>query len=379
MENEYVITSKLRKLAAKVILHVGTQDVDNVTISGPATAAHRNINQSIVSLLKIYFPNLKIVEYNSVSLNDIVKTDEVSFTKVPEDLEELYFKAFPRDDININTLHLHQLIAKLATKDMNEIGMIRLLNLIQKTGCIPYAAINELGYSYFDHVPCIRLSFWPDIALTWLVREPRYWPNKETVKKIISNGCHIVPKSPRGKNNNEWRISFSAAEIELSKTLTEFQRKCFLVAKVIYYVIIKRIDPDIFASYFLKTVMFKLLEKQPCSFWKNSSLTEVVQILFNDLSCCFEKKALTSFFVKDLNLLKAIDNNKLRFASIESAAVAKYPLAFLPENFYQKLQLLKKGLYFAKGLANAMKKFYGIIPFEYYLTNNSATYNLFRP
>ena len=119
----------------------------------------------------------------------------------------------------------------------------------------------------------------------------------------------------------------------MSKTLTEFQRKCFLVAKVIYYVIIKRIDPDVFASYFLKTVMFKLLEKQPCSFWKNSSLTEVVQILFNDLSCCFEKKALTSFFVKDLNLLKGIDNNKLRFASIESAAVAKYSLAFLPENF----------------------------------------------
>ena len=100
--------------------------------------------------------------------------------------------------------------------------------------------------------------------------------------------------------------------------------------------------------------------------------------MFNDLSCCFEKKVLTRFFVEDLNLLKGIDNGKLRFALTESAAVAKYPLAFLPENFHQKLQLLKKGLYFAKGLADGMKIFYGMTPFEYFLTNGSTTYNLFR-
>ena len=142
--------------------------------------------------------------------------------------------------------------------------------------------------------------------------------------------------------------------------------------------VIKRIDPDVFASYFLKTAMFKLLEKQPYFFWKYSSLTKVVQVLFNDLSCCFEKKVLTSFFVTDLNLLNRTDHDKLRFASIESAAVAKYPLAFLPENFHQKLQLLEKEIYFAKGLAIGMKIFYGMIPFEHFRANDSATYNLFR-
>ena len=377
LQNEHVMTSKLRKLAA-TISQGGIQNPDNVTISGPASAAHRNINQSVASLLKIYFPSLKVVEYNALSLNDIVKTDGNSFTKGAEDLEELYFKAFPRDDKNIKTLYLHQLILQLTSRDMNEIGIIQLLNLIQKTGYIPYAPINEFGYLYFDHVPYIHLSFWPDIASAWPVREPRYWPNKETVEKIILNGCHIVPKSPRGESNNEWRISFSAAEIELSHTLTQFQRKCFLVAKLIYYVVIKKIDPDVFASYFLKTVMFKLLEKQPCFFWKNSSLTEVVQILFNDLSCCFEKKVLTSFFAKDVNLLERIENDKLTFASIESAAISEYPLAFLLENFHQKLQFLKKELYFAKGLANGMKTFYDMIPFVYFLTNDILTCDLFR-
>ena len=230
------------------------------------------------------------MEYNALSLNDIVKTEGDSFTKVSEDLDEIFSKPFPRDDKNINTLYLHQLIVQLTEKGTNGVGMIQLLNLIQMTGYIAYARINEFGYLYFDQVPSIHLNCWPDIDSNWPVREPRYWPNKETVGKIISNGCHFVPKSPRGESNHEWRISCSATELELSQTLSQFQRKCFLVAKLIYYVVIKRIDPDVFASYFLKTVMFKLLEKQPCFFWKNSTLTEVIHILFNDLSYCFEKK-----------------------------------------------------------------------------------------
>ena len=164
----------------------------------------------------------------------------------------------------------------------------------------------------------------------------------------------------------------------MSETLTQFQRECYLVAKTAYYVVIKRIDPDVFASYFLKTVMFKLLEKQPCSFWENSLPTEVVQTLFNDLSCCFKEKVLKSFFVEDLNLLEGIENDKLRFASIESAAVAKCPLAFLPENFDQKFQLFKKEVYLMKEFAYGMKKFDGIIPFIHFSSNVNQTYKLFQ-
>ena len=99
------------------------------------------------------------------------------------------------------------------------------------------------------------------------------------------------------------------------------------------YVKIERIDPDAFSSYFLKIVIFKLLEKQHYFFWKNSFLTEVIQISFNDFFS-FDKKFLASFFAKNLNLLKNVKNDKLRFVSIESAAVAKYPLSLLPRNFY---------------------------------------------
>ena len=375
LQNEYVTTTELKKITAKVTQE-GIENPDNVTIKGPASGSRRMINESIATALKRSFTGLEIVKYNALSLNDLMKTDNGSFTEVSEDLDELFFKAFPQDGKNINTSYLHQLIAQLTSKDMNNVDLIKLFNLIRKTGFIPHADIKEFGYLYFDHVLCLHLRFWPDIASDWPVREPRYWPNKETVEKIISNGCHIVPKSPRGKNNNEWRISFSAAELELSHTLTQVQRKCFVVAKLTYYVVVKRIDPDVFASYFLKTVMFKLLEKQPNVFWENTSPTEVVKILFNDLSCCFEKKNLTSFFSEEVNLLKGIENDKLRFASMESAAVVKYPLAYLPKNFDQKIQLLRAEVYFTKGFAKVMKTIDDMIPFIHLLINENITYNL---
>ena len=90
------------------------------------------------------------------SLNDPFKTDNVSFTKVSEDLDELFFKVFPRDDKNINIFYLHQLFALLATDD---VSLIKLFNLIRKMGYIPHADIKEFGYVYFDHVPCFHLHF----------------------------------------------------------------------------------------------------------------------------------------------------------------------------------------------------------------------------
>ena len=114
----------------------------------------------------------------------------------------------------------------------------------------------------------------------------------------------------------------------LSGTLNPFQRNCYLVGKVISYAAIKRIDPDIFASYFIKTFIFKLFERQPSSYWENRSSTEVVQDLFKDLSACFERKVLTRFFIEELNLLYRVDHETLTYGLMEVGAVARYLLAF---------------------------------------------------
>ena len=163
LQNEYVATTKLRNLISKVT-QGGIEDPDYVTISGPASTMHRMINQSLATILKMYFCDSEVVEYNTLSLNDIIKIDDHTFTNVSEDLDELYLKAFPQNDKNINTMYLHQLIVQLTGKNMNESGMIQLFNVIQKMGYIPHVVIKKFGYLHVDHMPCIQLSFWPDIT-----------------------------------------------------------------------------------------------------------------------------------------------------------------------------------------------------------------------
>lgn len=103
--------------------------------------------------------------------------------------------------------------------------------------------------------------------------------------------------------------------------------------------------------------MFKLLENKSCHFWEDSSLTEVdvVTILFGDLSSCFDTKTLSSFFVDDLNLLVRIEYEKLILASGEAAAVAKYPLAYLPKDYNEKIELIKRVVRFAEGFGDRLE------------------------
>ena len=116
----------------------------------------------------------------------------------------------------------------------------------------------------------IQLDLWPNIESKWLNKKDRHWPDQTIIDTIASQGWSIATKCPKSEkegDSNKWRISFSTAEIILSEMFTPFQRKCYLVAKCIYYTVIKKIDGDVFGSYFIKTVMFKTLEKEPEYFW----------------------------------------------------------------------------------------------------------------
>ena len=123
----------MAKLTAKVTQE-RIENHDHVTISEIASAARRMINQSIAIVLKRIFTGLEIVKYNAFSLNDLMKTDKGSSTKLSEDLDKIFFKVFPRDDKNINASYLHQFNARLTSKDMNDVGLTKLFYLILKNG-----------------------------------------------------------------------------------------------------------------------------------------------------------------------------------------------------------------------------------------------------
>ena len=360
--NEFVPTVELKNFCSYLV----TQGNDNfekyVTCNGPSSATDEKLNSHLTKMIltaTTLFPGMKAKRFHSISINDIIKDTDEKEPDITEDLQSLYHKAFPAFGDNINTEFLQKLMAKLK----NEANEMAFLVVMKSIGHIPYADIREFGHCYYDHVPSIHLAFWPSIANSWVQKDSRYWPDSDIVQKIILEGCHIVPKSPHGRHNNEWRISFSTAEITLSKTFTLFQQKCYLVAKTVYYVTIKSIDPDVFGSYFIKTVMMKLMEKSPKSFWDNSSLSEVIKVLFENLSSSFEEKRLGSFFIDEMNLLQGISSEKLEIAAIEAAAVAEFPLAFLPNDYNERIKLIKKVISFGRKICSSVEIINSFLPF----------------
>ena len=360
--NEFVSTVELKNFCSYLVTQGSGNFEKYVTYSGPSSATGEKLNSHLTKMIltaTTLFPGIKAKQFHTISINDIIKDNDEKEPDITEDLHSLYHKAFPTFGDNINT----EFLQKLMTKLKNEANEMALLEVINSIGHIPYADIREFGYFYYDHVPSIHLAFWPSIANSWVQKDSRYWPDSDIVQKIILEGCHIVPKSPHGRHNNEWRISFSTAEITLSKTFTLFQQKCYLVAKTVYYVTIKSIDPDVFGSYFIKTVMLKLMEKSPKPFWDNSSLSEVIKVLFEDLSSSFNEKRLGSFFIDEMNLLQGISSDKLEIAAIKAAVVAEFPLAFLPNDHNERIKLLKKVISFVRQICSSVEVIKSFLPF----------------
>jgi len=73
-----------------------------------------------------------------------------------------------------------------------------------------------------DHVRCVRCLVWPSQAADWPTRHRNYgWPDSATVDRVVSNGCDVVPavhrqcRQDEWMRDNQWRLSFSRAEIVL--------------------------------------------------------------------------------------------------------------------------------------------------------------------
>ena len=188
-----------------------------------------------------------------------------------------------------------------------------------------YSEVNSGIRIEEDSIPCIELSFWPDFMQPWFERQ-RYWPSPETIEEIRATQCHLVLKSTPGSiRNDEWRISFSKAEVILANKRTDFQNKCYLLAKHIYYAKLSHeADEETgrhISSYLLKTTMLYFLEQTSSEQWedweKNKSYLQVSILLYERLATSFSHGHLPSYFVEDLNLLAGYSESCLQGMEFE--------------------------------------------------------------
>ena len=77
-----------------------------------------------------------------------------------------------------------------------------------------------------DYVPAVRLLFWPHQTAAWITRHRRWWPQQDTIQRIVKEGCQLVPRSsPGGNIHTEWRLSFSVPEATLAQLRSKTQQQ----------------------------------------------------------------------------------------------------------------------------------------------------------
>ena len=169
-------------------------------------------------------------------------------------------------------------------------------------------------YHETDHVFCIPIPerCQPAIEQTFLERLNKHeWPMNaiSDLENLFREHLYIIPKpDPHNKKEGDlrWRLSFSVIEVELARSLTEIQRRCYRVLKaLIKFDVNKGLpeDTDKYPSYYLKTTMFWLIEETLKDFWTIQNLGRQWLTLLDEVIESLEKKHLSHYFVPSYNLL----------------------------------------------------------------------------
>ncbi|XP_033740238.1 uncharacterized protein LOC117327394 [Pecten maximus] len=197
--------------------------------------------------------------------------------------------------------------------------------------------VHGMRKEFQSHGPCIAFKYgglrqvydidtlfslpcdWPETAREWQMRPREYnWPGQETISKIVSMGCNLVPigHADSSEKDLEWRISFNKTERELIWSFNGTQYACIDCMKIFFHSKMSKKFPDVFPSYFIKTIMLWMVEESPAEMWRPENLNRCLDQLLNRIIICLEKKEVRNYFIPLNNMIdtrseKDLDNLRL--------------------------------------------------------------------
>ena len=179
-----------------------------------------------------------------------------------------------------------------------------------------------------DNVLSIPCNEWPKEAGRWATRErPSGWPDKDMIESIVGDGCHLVATShPKSRRPDvEWRYSFSVAERTLARSLSDAQRQCYILLKLI---VMRQLKPcSVVCSYHLKTIFLWQCEKIIPSKWSlGPGLAATFLCLLDELLYCLATHQLPHYFIPENNLLEHVDADFLVDAARSLSHLRRDPL-----------------------------------------------------
>lgn len=157
-----------------------------------------------------------------------------------------------------------------------------------------------------DFVLCLKSDHWPDTAIQWIQRcQQSGWPVETVVSQIVNSGFHVVPIGSISGENLEWRISFSNAEQIIVYSLNHCQFICYGLFKIfLKEVIDEQSKEPILCSYFIKTVLFWVIQNDRTLRWTPDNLLCCFWNCFKLLTHWVNTGCCPNFFIPQNNMFR---------------------------------------------------------------------------
>ena len=162
-----------------------------------------------------------------------------------------------------------------------------------------------------DIVQAIWCPNWPEEANEWKRRERRNeWPSPCTVEEIVNNGCCFVAKLHKTSDCavNEYRFSFSEAELTLIYAWNQVQMYIYHILRLIKSDVVKKCGGKKMTflttyMYHFKTLMFWACEEKPKEFWLSDKIESSVKELTLIMIEWLIEKQCQNYFIPCNNML----------------------------------------------------------------------------
>ena len=227
--------------------------------------------------------------------------------------------------------------------------------------------IKENTFSSLDQSCALHFSYWSNAADDFLTRHRATgWPTQCMLKDIEEGGFYMTP-CIRYKNSRtmEWRYSFTNAETQLAKSLSDIQRTTYVHVKLLRNIYFK--SPDVLKSYFLKTILFWLCEKVPQSCWRLDNMASMIRLFLDHVILAFTEGHLEHYFIRGANLLEGITVESRR-TLVKQVKVTRDNLLEYVMHFDKRVSI--SGCMFR---TSTVKLFHNLIHFSKMDTNESIS------
>lgn len=222
-----------------------------------------------------------------------------------------------------------------------------------------------------NHIPCLKLNFWPAQAKEWLMREAD-WPTFDQRQVIKSKGCLLVPSSMlsfSGKRQQSWTLLFTFAEKEILFMLNRSQKNILFLMLVLYHKYLRSIGEKqndcasirglskmkpVFSSDLITTSFFWMCEQRPQQdkdsngklYWSEENTLSNLWECLHKFEVFLYNGFLPHYFVRKQNLLEGIDRNFQEIAIEKLQRMKQQLLFYIPYNMKEMHNMfVKQDLY----------------------------------